>query len=148
MHQLFAIVALTQAVFQEVPAPSRMLEPPLNERREQYARTLHEKCMSRAGVQIVLASWEARQLAGPNHSKKTQATARELAEAALSDPLQTDRLERAIIADADQQTAFQRDFARDQVAILKQLKGDDRTIYARMTTPAQPLTPPKRCGAR
>lgn len=67
---------------------------------------------------------------------------------ALAEPLQMDRLERAIIADADQQTAFQRDFARDQVAILKQLKGDDRTIYARMTTPAQPLTPPKRCATR
>ena len=148
MHQFFAIVALTQAAFQEVPAPPRVLEPPLSERREQYARTLRERCMSQAGVQIVLASWEAGQLAGPTRVKKTQDAARELAEAALSDPLQMDRLERAIIANADQQTAFQRDFARNEVAILKKLKGKDQTIFARMTTQAQPLTPPKRCRPR
>jgi hypothetical protein len=125
------------------PPPPAPGSPAFARQQADRAERLRLDCLSERGIRIILEHEAASQAAARAGRDESVAVSRELAEAALTVPVDLDRLERALAADAALQSAHQARRSRDALALLRRLSPGDRAIYARNLT-AMRMYPPQR----
>jgi hypothetical protein len=147
---LLALVANVQPAFTPPPAPpgpSRPGTQAFRIERDAYAATLRSNCVSEPGIAILIESWERNRAAAIASVPEGRAVAQELAEAALTMPIDMDRLERALAADHRFQQERAAERLGDRIATLRALSPADRILYGRRLTAMQPRTPARLCSS-
>lgn len=114
--------------------------------RASYEEGLRRDCMSEPGIAIAVAEW-VRFMSSTDRARQQQAATQELGEASLTHPIDLERLERALHANAEIQSSFQRDLIRSSMRVMRELDVADRAIFGRRLTTLQPAHPPMVCSA-
>jgi hypothetical protein len=114
---------------------------------ERYAAALRTDCLSEPGIELAVRyralgqeGWEAR-------SSRARAAEREVAEAALTPPIDVDRLRRALEQKALIQAEAARAYEENTLGLLRALSPADRIVFARRMTIMSPSVPPPTCPA-
>jgi len=114
--------------------------------RARRADQLRELCISDQGIRTIMDSDERARSAGMASIEEGHSINQELGEAANADPVDVERLGRALAARSAYQAAQAERRDREAVSLLRQLSPQDRAIYALQFTlmRAYPLRPPCR----
>lgn len=130
--------APARPVFVPAPAPS----PPPGPGTELYEaqrstreRELRRECYSEAGIRLIMEHWVRARTMAPETRAAIEAAELELAEAAYAEPIDIDRLERAIHARTLVQTEVEIGRADERVTLLRSLPAADQAIYVKGFTP-------------
>ena len=114
---------------------------------ERYRATLRAECLSEPGIKIAVRSrvlgqqlWEAR-------SSRLKAAEREVAEAALTPPIDVDRLQRAVQEKGRRQAEATSAQEENSIKLLRELSAADRVVFARRMTIMSPAVRPPTCPA-
>jgi hypothetical protein len=116
--------------------------------RANYIERLRRDCMSERGIAIAVESWARWHATSDARTRREHAARQELGEAALTAPIDLERLERALAADADNQLQWRREHNANAMAVMRRLSPADRVVYARRLTVMMPAVAPRTCPAR
>jgi len=103
--------------------------------------------MSEHGVGVVVSLWSDshRPETAAARSRISRDIDDEIGRAALTAPIDVERLERAERAHDQDQARYRQESTDESIAILKALSPADRVIYARRMTTMQSAWPEKLC---
>jgi hypothetical protein len=126
------------------PGPARPGSRGFAYERANYEKSLREACLSERGVATAIEHWTRERAAMPDIARD-RAPRQEVGEAALTPPIDLDRLEAALEGEAAAQHAFRRESIARSMAVMRALSPADRVIFARRLTIWQPAVWPQRC---
>jgi hypothetical protein len=148
---LLALAAAAQPSVLPPPAPP----PPaaygteLFEReRANLVEDLRQACMSEKGIAVAVDSWARGREEGQGGASIGNSLRDEVGRAALTAPIDPDRLQRALEAEDRQQAQWRTAYRQRQMDVLRRLSPEDRVIFARRMTIMSPAVPPRTCRRR
>ncbi|HEV2817559.1 MAG TPA: hypothetical protein VGW40_10125 [Allosphingosinicella sp.] len=101
--------------------------------------------MSERGIALAVAEWSRSMTS--SDGQRQQPIIQELGEAALTPPIDLERLERALEADAAFHAAHNRAVNQSSMRVMRALDPADRVIFGRRLTTLQPARPRAACAA-
>jgi len=129
------------------PAPPRPGTPAYDQERAYRAGRLRETCISERGIRTIMESQDQSRAVAVA-SGEGRSIEQELGQAAHADPLDLDRLERALASRAAYQAAQQARRDREAISMLRRLSPEDRAIHARQLTPMMVFPLRQPCSSR
>ncbi len=120
------------------PPPPQPGTPEFARERTAQERRLREQCYSEAGVKLLIEHWTRQRAMPPETWAADRAAEIEVAEAAFAQPVDIDRLERAIRARAALRAERDAQRESERFELLRALSAADRAIYAREVTAFRP----------
>ncbi|HEX8580517.1 MAG TPA: hypothetical protein VF655_13110 [Allosphingosinicella sp.] len=129
------------------PAPPQPGTEAFDSQMDNYRAELRADCMTEAGIEAAVRYRVLQVRKSAAESPKHQAATREVAEAALTPPIDVDRLERAMAEQARVRNESAAAYDVNALSLLRALSPADRIIFARRLTIMRPATPPKKCVA-
>ena len=148
LEQSFLIAALMQVSPIPPPAPPPAPRPgtvAFESEMERYRNDLREACMSEPGIRIAVEhSVRLREISALNETARRAAT-REVAEAALTPPIDIERFAAAIKYQTEIRRKDTEDYDSNKISLMRQLSPADRIIFGPRTTILSPATPPRHC---
>lgn len=138
-------------VFTPTPVPPPEPQPGTEAYRvvqDARLRNLRSQCYSDVAIDIIV---EQEDLAKARRADLSawNAIVREVAEAAYAEPLDLERLARAVEARDRAQSEQQKRFSEERLAIMQLLPPEDRIIFARSLSVLKPYPGPieRTCGS-
>jgi hypothetical protein len=101
--------------------------------------------MSERGIAIAVAEW-SRSMTSPDRPRQPPVV-QELGEAALTPPIDLERLERALEANVEFHAAHGRALVQSSMRVMRALDPADRVIFGRRLTTMQPAQQRAACPA-
>ena len=129
------------------PGPPRPGTEAYEAEVERYRAALRAECLSEAGIEIAVRYRALAQQEWEERGSRGKAAEREVAEAALTAPVDVDRLDRAMQQRARIQAEAARAHDENSISLLRALSPSDRIIFARRLTIMSPAVYPPRCPA-
>lgn len=130
------------------PAPPTPGSEWFDRARAEYVDGLRRSCLSEGGIAIAVEHWTEWHAGAAERLRHERTVRQELGEAALTVPVDLDRLERALAADTAAQAGFRTALNANSMRIMHRLSRADRIIFARRLTVMSPASPAKKCAAR
>ena len=143
-----ALSFLLQAAFAPPPTAPAIATPGsetfLLEQRN-YETELRQACISANGVNLIVESWTRNRVRAASSPVKPYELEYDIAEAAYAQPVDIERLERAIRASAKTKSDREAENTDNEIQLLRRLSPPDRAIYARRFTWMRPTSPAPAC---
>jgi hypothetical protein len=146
MTRALLALSLQQSSVPLVPPPSPPAMQADDAAAQRYAESLRRSCLSERGVSVVIASWRRWMADSVGRVAFQKRVLEELGQAAASNPVDVDRLDRALAARRKEQADWFIAEDAQSIEVMRGLSPLDRLIFAQRLTIYKPAIPPRTCS--